>query len=78
MWRHNDELEDRQDSHVQVTDICSLPGDGGHVSADGRRDLVAGAQHPVRQVLHQLIAELHLLAEGQVVPPPHHGLHHLA
>ena len=35
------------------------------------------AHAPVCQVLHQLVAEAHLLAEGEVVPPFHHGLHQL-
>lgn len=36
------------------------------------------AHHPVGQVFHQLVAELHLLAEGQVVATLHHRLDQLA
>ena len=36
------------------------------------------AHAPVSQILHQLVAEAHLLAEGEVVPPFHHRLDQLA
>ncbi|UYV68270.1 hypothetical protein LAZ67_5003668 [Cordylochernes scorpioides] len=47
-----------------------------HVSCGD--DLVAVAHHPVCQVLHHLVAELHLMAERQVISPGHHGFHQLA
>ncbi len=43
-----------------------------------RGHLVGASERPVGEVLDQLVAELHLLAEGQVVPAPHHRLHQLA
>ena len=36
------------------------------------------AHHPVGQVLDELVAEFHLLPEGQVVAACHHGLYQLA
>ena len=39
---------------------------------------MAITHHPVGEVFHHLVPELHLLSEGQVVAMLHHPLHQLA
>jgi len=52
-----------------------IPGHGKDVALD--IELVRVSHDPVGEVLNKLVAELHLLSEGQVVSSQHHCLHQL-
>lgn len=60
--------------HLQKNSL----GDISYFHGVGGSNLVGVAHNPVCEVVHHLVTELHLLAEGEVVPSLHHYFHQLA
>lgn len=58
-------------------DIQTLSTIPGHATDIPNVDLMGVSHNPIRQILHQFVAEFHFLSKCQVVAAKHHGFHQL-